>query len=99
MAQDTLRKGIETIGLDSGSLDEEYKLKGLESIDLKSGEKREVEVEGIEGAKVLLVNVGGTTTALGAKCTHYGSLMDMTVRRSADSARCTSGQGCPNWRW
>jgi nitrite reductase/ring-hydroxylating ferredoxin subunit len=53
--------------------DEEYKLKDLKSLDLKSGEKREVEVEGIEEAKVLLVNTGGKITALGAKCTHYGA--------------------------
>lgn len=51
----------------------EYKLKDLKSIDLKAGEKREVEVEGIDETKVLLVNVGGKTTALGAKCTHYGA--------------------------
>lgn len=53
--------------------DEEYRLKDLKSLDLKSGEKREVEVEGIEEAKVLLVNTGGNITALGAKCTHYGA--------------------------
>jgi len=50
----------------------EFKLKDLKSIDLKPGEKREVEVDGIEDGKVLLVNVGGKTTALGARCTHYG---------------------------
>ncbi len=53
--------------------DQEYKLKDLKSLDLKSGEKREVEVEGIEEAKVLLVNTGGKVIALGAKCTHYGA--------------------------
>jgi len=52
---------------------QEYKLKGLSSLDLKPGEKREVEVEGIEGGKVLLCNVGGNYSALGAKCTHYGA--------------------------
>jgi nitrite reductase/ring-hydroxylating ferredoxin subunit len=52
---------------------QEYKLKGLSSLDLKPGEKREVEVEGIEEGKVLLCNVGGKTTALGSKCTHYGA--------------------------
>lgn len=51
----------------------EYKLKDISSLDLKVGEKREVEVEGIEETKVLLVNVGGKTTALGSKCTHYGA--------------------------
>jgi nitrite reductase/ring-hydroxylating ferredoxin subunit len=53
--------------------DDEYKLKDLKSLDLKSGEKQEVQVEGIEEAKVLLVNTGGKITALGAKCTHYGA--------------------------
>ncbi|KAL3422534.1 monodehydroascorbate reductase [Phlyctema vagabunda] len=52
---------------------QEYKLKGLSALDLKPGEKREVEVEGVEEGKVLLVNVGGKTTALGSKCTHYGA--------------------------
>ena len=52
---------------------QEYKLKGLSSLDLKPGEKREVEVEGVEEGKVLLCNVGGKTTALGSKCTHYGA--------------------------
>ena len=52
---------------------QEYKLKGLSSLDLKAGEKREVEVEGIEEGKVLLCNVNGKTTAIGSKCTHYGA--------------------------
>lgn len=50
----------------------EFKIKDLSALDLKPGEKREVEVEGIEDGKVLLLNVGGKTTALGARCTHYG---------------------------
>ena len=52
---------------------QEYKIKGLSSLDLKTGEKREVEVEGIEEGKVLLANVGGKTHALSSKCTHYGN--------------------------
>ncbi|RDL40332.1 Uncharacterized protein BP5553_00311 [Venustampulla echinocandica] len=52
---------------------QEYKLKGLTSLDLKPGEKKEVEVEGIEEGKVLLCNVAGKVSALGAKCTHYGA--------------------------
>ena len=72
-------------------MDQEYKLKGLESLDLGSGEKREVEVEGIEGAKVLLVNVGGKTTALGTRCTHYGSSLEIAAAGSANSSRCASG--------
>ncbi|KAK4184431.1 cytochrome P450 [Podospora australis] len=37
---------------------QEYKLKGVTSLDLKPGDKQEVEIEGIEGAKVLLLNAG-----------------------------------------
>ena len=51
----------------------EYKLKDVTSLALKVGDKQEVEVEGIEGAKVLLVNAAGTIQAIGPKCTHYGA--------------------------
>lgn len=40
---------------------------------MKDGEKREVEVEGIESGKVLLVRVGDKTHALSPNCTHYGA--------------------------
>ena len=52
---------------------EEYKLKSVTSLALQPGDKQEVEVEGIEGAKVLLLNAGGKVQAVGAKCTHYGA--------------------------
>jgi len=52
---------------------QQYKLKDISSLDLKPGEKREVEVEGIEKGKVLLCNVGGKISALGSNCTHYGA--------------------------
>lgn len=51
---------------------QEYKLKGVSSLDLKPGDKHEVEVEGLE-AKVLLLNAGGKIQAVGPKCTHYGA--------------------------
>ena len=51
----------------------EYKLKDITSLSLKPGDKQEVEIEGLEGAKVLVVNAGGTIQALGPKCTHYGA--------------------------
>lgn len=51
---------------------EMYKLKGLNKLDLKPGEKKEVEVEGLEEGKILLLNVNGKHSALGSKCTHYG---------------------------
>ncbi|KAI9825032.1 MAG: hypothetical protein M1826_007110 [Phylliscum demangeonii] len=49
-----------------------FKLK-VDSLDLKSMEKREAEVEGVEGGKVLLVKVGATLHALAPRCTHYGA--------------------------
>jgi nitrite reductase/ring-hydroxylating ferredoxin subunit len=51
----------------------EFKLKGLTSVDLKNGQKQEVEVEGIEKGKVLLVKVNGEVHAMSANCTHYGA--------------------------
>ena len=52
---------------------EEYKIKGLTKVNLKNGEKQEVEVDGIEDGKVLLLRVGDKAHALGPKCTHYGA--------------------------
>ncbi|MCJ1280974.1 hypothetical protein MMC26_000292 [Xylographa opegraphella] len=52
---------------------QEYKLKGISSLDLKNGEKREVEVDGIEGGKVLLAKMNDKTHAMSANCTHYGA--------------------------
>lgn len=51
----------------------EFKLKDLPSLSLGPGQKQEVEVEGIEDGKVILVNTGGSIRALGSKCTHYGA--------------------------
>jgi Rieske Fe-S protein len=51
----------------------EFKLKGLSSLDLEEGEKVEVEVEGIEKGKVLLVKVAGKVHALNSNCTHFGA--------------------------
>lgn len=51
---------------------QEYKLKGVTSLDLKPGTKKEVEVEGLD-TKVLLLNDGTKVQAVGAKCTHYGA--------------------------
>ncbi|KAI1476750.1 hypothetical protein F4774DRAFT_412547 [Daldinia eschscholtzii] len=51
----------------------QFKLKDVSSLSLQPGEKQEVEVEGVEGGKVLLLNAGGKITAMGPKCTHYGA--------------------------
>ncbi|OJD17644.1 hypothetical protein AJ78_02294 [Emergomyces pasteurianus Ep9510] len=49
-----------------------FKIKGLTSLDLPS-DKIEVEVEGIEKGKLLLLKHGGQIHALTANCTHYGA--------------------------
>jgi len=51
----------------------EFKLKGVTSLNLKNGEKKEVEVEGVEGGKVLLLKVQDKVHATSANCTHYGA--------------------------
>jgi nitrite reductase/ring-hydroxylating ferredoxin subunit len=67
---------------------QEYKLKGVSSLDLSPGSKQEVEVEGIENGKVLLVNTGGKTQALGFKCTHYGAPLAKGVLTSDGRITC-----------
>ena len=56
----------------SSNMAQQYKLK-VDSLDMKSMEKREVEVEGIEGGKVLLLKVGDQVHAVSPNCTHYGA--------------------------
>jgi len=75
---------------------QEYKLKGLSSLDLKPGEKREVEVEGVEEGKVLLCNVGGKTTAIGSKCTHYGAPLVKGVLTGDGRITCPWHGACFN---
>ena len=58
---------------------QEYKIKGLSSLDLKDGEKREVEVEGIENGKILLARVADKTHAMSPNCTHYGAPLKLGV--------------------
>ena len=66
----------------------EYKLKDLPSVSLKPGEKREVEVEGVDGGKVLLVNSAGSVQALGSRCTHYGAPMVKGVLTNSGRLTC-----------
>jgi nitrite reductase/ring-hydroxylating ferredoxin subunit len=51
---------------------QEYKLK-IDHLNLKDGEMREVEVEGLDDVKVLLAKVKNEVHALTPKCTHYGA--------------------------
>lgn len=52
---------------------QEFKLKDVTSLQLKNGEKKEVEVEGVEGGKVLLLKSQDKVHATSANCTHYGA--------------------------
>ena len=53
---------------------QEFKLKDISTLsDLKNTDKKEAEVEGIEGGKVLIVKVGDQVHALNANCTHFGA--------------------------
>jgi nitrite reductase/ring-hydroxylating ferredoxin subunit len=52
---------------------QEFKLKDITSLNLKNGEKKQVEVEGVEKGKVLLLKVQDKVHATSANCTHYGA--------------------------
>ncbi|KAJ8106855.1 hypothetical protein OPT61_g9266 [Boeremia exigua] len=52
---------------------QEFKLKDVTSLQLKNGEKKEVEVEGVEGGKVLLLKSQDKIHATSPTCTHYGA--------------------------
>ncbi|KAJ8062254.1 hypothetical protein OCU04_008802 [Sclerotinia nivalis] len=78
------------------TMEHQYKLKDLSNLDLKPGEKKEVEVEGIEGGKVLLCNVGGKVTALGHKCTHYGAPLVKGVLTGDGRLTCPWHGACFN---
>ncbi len=74
---------------------QEYKIKGLSALDLKNGEKLEVEVEGIENGKVLLARVGGTTHAMSSNCTHYGAPLKLGVLTPEGRLTCAWHGGEP----
>ena len=52
---------------------QEFKVKELSTLDLKDGEMKQVELEGLEGGKVLLANSGGKIHATSSNCTHFGA--------------------------
>ncbi|KAI1177238.1 hypothetical protein F4777DRAFT_587437 [Nemania sp. FL0916] len=76
----------------------EYKLKGLASLSLQPGEKKEFEVEGVDEAKVLLLNAGGQIQALGPKCTHYGAPLVNGVLTKSGRLICPWHGACFNAR-
>lgn len=68
---------------------QEFKLKDITSLPVSPGFKQEVEVEGVDGGKVLLVHAhNGTIQAIGAKCTHYGAPLSKGVLSSDGRIRC-----------
>lgn len=52
---------------------QEFKVKDLTSIEMKDGDKQEVEVEGIEGGKVLLIKMNGKVSGINSNCSHFGA--------------------------
>ncbi|MCJ1353018.1 MAG: hypothetical protein MMC33_003002 [Icmadophila ericetorum] len=75
---------------------QEFQLKGVTTLDLKDGEKREVEVEGVEDGKVLLVQMGNKTHAIGANCTHYGAPLKNGVLTPDGRLTCPWHGACFN---
>ncbi|RFU78255.1 pyridine nucleotide-disulfide oxidoreductase, fad nadp-binding domain [Trichoderma arundinaceum] len=77
---------------------QEYKLKGVTSLSIKPGQKQEVEVEGIQDAKVLLVGLqtGGKAEvqAIGARCTHYGAPLVKGILTSTGRLTCPWHGAC-----
>lgn len=67
---------------------QEYKLKGVTSLALSPGDKQQVEVEGVEGGKVLLLNAAGTIQAVGSNCTHYGAPLVKGVLTKSGRLTC-----------
>ncbi|KAI9797188.1 MAG: hypothetical protein M1833_005597 [Piccolia ochrophora] len=74
---------------------QEFKLK-LDSLDMRNGEKREVEVEGIENGKVLLAKVHDEVHAMSANCTHYGAPLIKGVITGSGRLTCAWHGACFN---
>ena len=52
---------------------QEFKVKDLPALHLNDGEMKEVELEGIENGKALLLSTEGKVHATSANCTHFGA--------------------------
>ncbi|KAF2104539.1 rubredoxin-NAD(+) reductase [Rhizodiscina lignyota] len=73
---------------------QEFKLKGISSIDLKNGQKEEYEVEGLQDVKVLLAKVNNEVHALSPKCTHYGAPLVKGVITGSGRLTCPWHGAC-----
>ncbi|KAH8728325.1 hypothetical protein GQ44DRAFT_609214 [Phaeosphaeriaceae sp. PMI808] len=72
----------------------EFKLKDVTSLNLKNGEKKEVQVEGVEGGKLLLLKVQDKIHATSANCTHYGAPLAKGVLTSDGRLTCPWHGAC-----
>ncbi|KAF2743018.1 hypothetical protein M011DRAFT_481150 [Sporormia fimetaria CBS 119925] len=75
---------------------QEFKLKGITSLNLQNGEKKEVEVEGVEEGKVLLLKVQDKVHATSTKCTHYGAPLVKGVLTPEGRLTCPWHGACFN---
>ncbi|KAI0472928.1 hypothetical protein GGR56DRAFT_652493 [Xylariaceae sp. FL0804] len=78
------------------AMPQQYKLKGVTSLSLQPGDKQEVEVEGVEEGKVLLLNAAGKIQATGSKCTHYGAPLVKGVLNKTGQLTCPWHGACFN---
>jgi NADPH-dependent 2,4-dienoyl-CoA reductase/sulfur reductase-like enzyme/nitrite reductase/ring-hydroxylating ferredoxin subunit len=77
----------------------EYKLKNITSLtDIQNFEKAESEVEGIEGAKVLVLRLNNEVHAISPRCTHYGAPLKIGVIQPDGQIRCPWHGACFNIR-
>ncbi|KAI2701474.1 uncharacterized protein N7518_000644 [Penicillium psychrosexuale] len=76
---------------------QEYKLKDISSFaSLNSLDKVEVEIEGIEDGKVLLVKLNDKVYALSPRCTHYGAPLKNGVVTAEGRITCPWHGACYN---
>ncbi|KAF3924199.1 hypothetical protein ABW21_db0201577 [Orbilia brochopaga] len=71
-----------------------YKLSGVEQADLKPGFKKEATVDGLGDAKLLVVQVGNTVSALSPRCTHYGGPLVKGVLTNGGKIKCPWHGAC-----
>ncbi|KAF2017862.1 hypothetical protein BU24DRAFT_420923 [Aaosphaeria arxii CBS 175.79] len=76
---------------------QEFKLKGVSSpLNLQNFDKQEVEVEGVEGGKVLLLKVQDKIHATSANCTHFGAPLKNGVLTPEGRLTCPWHGACFN---
>jgi len=75
---------------------QEFKLKDVTSLQMKNGEKKEVEVEGVEGGKVLLLKIQDQVHATSSTCTHYGAPLVKGVLTPEGRLTCPWHGACFN---